>query len=72
MDETQPCVAPAASTSSLLARADVDNDQCVIYLLGARVNTASFAMYTFSLAVFIQALVLVSFSSMADYGKETP
>lgn len=30
--------------------------------------TSSFAMYTFSIAVFVQALVLISFSPVADYG----
>jgi UMF1 family MFS transporter len=42
--------------------------QCVVHLFGVQVNTASFAMYTFSFAVLVQALVVVSFSSMADHG----
>jgi MFS-type transporter involved in bile tolerance (Atg22 family) len=37
--------------------------------MGLTINTASFAMYTFSLAVLVQALTLVSFSALADYGK---
>lgn len=37
--------------------------------MGMELNTASFAMYTFSLAVLIQALTLVSSSALADYGK---
>lgn len=37
-------------------------------VLGFEINTASFAMYTFSLAVLVQALTLVSFSALADYG----
>lgn len=40
----------------------------MVGLLGLEVNTASFAMYTFSLAVLVQALTLVSFSALADYG----
>lgn len=40
----------------------------MVGFLGLRINTASFAMYTFSLAVLIQALTLVSFSALADYG----
>jgi UMF1 family MFS transporter len=40
----------------------------VVPLLGLEINTASFAMYTFSLAVLIQALTLISFSALADYG----
>ena len=40
----------------------------MVPIFGAEVNTASFAMYTFSLAVLIQALTLISFSALADYG----
>ncbi|KAL9613600.1 MAG: hypothetical protein Q9167_001882 [Letrouitia subvulpina] len=42
---------------------------CVIRILGADINTASFAMYTFSISVFIQALVIVSMSGAADHGR---
>nr|Q0CEJ5.2 RecName: Full=Autophagy-related protein 22-1 [Aspergillus terreus NIH2624] len=70
-----PCVGPDAPTSSLangtapalLRRDGADNDQCVVGLLGLEINTASFAMYTFSLAVLVQALTLISFSALADY-----
>ncbi|KAI5797920.1 vacuole effluxer Atg22 like-domain-containing protein, partial [Peziza echinospora] len=44
-------------------------EQCVVYILGWGVNTASFAMYTFSISVFIQALVIISMSGAADHGK---
>ncbi|KAJ5762693.1 hypothetical protein N7533_001374 [Penicillium manginii] len=44
-----------------------NGEQCVIGLMGLQINTASFAMYTFSLAVLIQALTLISFSALADY-----
>lgn len=44
------------------------NNQCVINVFGAEITTSSFAMYTFSIAVFIQALALVSFSAVADRG----
>lgn len=40
----------------------------MVNVLGVPVTTASFAMYTFSLAVLIQALTLISFSALADYG----
>jgi UMF1 family MFS transporter len=54
----------------LLARAaSADNNQCVVRVFGAELTTSSFAMYTFSLAVFTQALALVSFSSIADHGE---
>ncbi|KAF2839810.1 autophagy-related protein 22-1 [Patellaria atrata CBS 101060] len=46
-----------------------EEDQCVVYILGVKVNTASFALYTFSLAVLVQALTLVSISALADHGQ---
>ncbi|KAH8592983.1 putative MFS transporter family protein [Bisporella sp. PMI_857] len=75
-DRTVPCtVKPAveddvinATLKGLLKRATDRTNQCVIKPLGFEITTASFAMYTFSAAVFIQALALVSFSSVADHG----
>lgn len=46
-----------------------DTGQCIIRLLGAEINTASFAMYTFSLSVLLQALVIISMSGAADHGN---
>ncbi len=43
-------------------------DPCIIQLLGTEINTASFAMYTFSISVFIQSLVIISMSGAADHG----
>ncbi len=75
-DKTTPCVAKtaeqgaAALAARLLTRAgSTDNNQCVVHVFGAELTTSSFAMYTFSLAVFTQALALVSFSSIADHGR---
>ncbi|EXJ89600.1 UMF1 family MFS transporter [Capronia epimyces CBS 606.96] len=42
---------------------------CVIFFLGAEINTASFAMYTFSVSVLIQALLIISMSAAADHGR---
>jgi MFS-type transporter involved in bile tolerance (Atg22 family) len=80
-DGTTPCVtpktaAPSSSTAryiirSLFARADDSNSQCVVYPLGRMMSTSSFALYTFSAAVFVQALVLISFSPVADYGMSS-
>jgi MFS transporter, UMF1 family len=36
---------------------------------GTEVNTASFAMYTFSISVLLQALVIISMSGAADHGR---
>jgi UMF1 family MFS transporter len=58
-DKTTPCVAKTAGKSAaalaaqLFARAaSKDNNQCIIRVFGAELTTSSFAMYTFSLAVF--------------------
>lgn len=46
-----------------------DAGQCVVYVLGMEVNTASFAMYTFSISVLLQAFLVVSISCAADHGN---
>jgi UMF1 family MFS transporter len=40
-----------------------------VYFLGAEINTASFAMYTFSLSVLVQSLLIISMSGAADHGR---
>ena len=73
-DRTKPCVEairPTQTGTKLLARAaSKEKDQCLINLFGSEITTASFAMYTFSIAVFVQALALVSFSALADHGRQ--
>ncbi|KAG5925750.1 Autophagy- protein 22 [Claviceps africana] len=59
-DPTKPC-----GTSDSKSK---DDGQCVIYVLGIEINTASFAMYTFSVSVLLQALLVVSISCAADHG----
>jgi len=74
-DKTMSCMAKAAANgtetaSRLLTRvAENDNNQCLIRVFGTEITTSSFAMYTFSIAVFVQARALISFSSVADHGK---
>lgn len=75
-DKTTPCVAKKGGDGAatlavrLLSRMDSnDTNQCVVRVLGIELTTSSFALYTFSVSVFIQALVFVSFSSIADHGK---
>lgn len=67
-----PCVGPDAPSKPAGNGTESGNggaeETCVVGLLGLQINTASFAMYTFSLAVLVQALTLVSFSALADYG----
>ena len=42
---------------------------CVVDFFGREINTASFAMYTFSISVGVQALLIISMSGAADHGK---
>jgi UMF1 family MFS transporter len=46
-----------------------DAQQCVVDILGMELNTASFAMYTFSISVLVQALLIISMSGAADHGR---
>ncbi|KAF2723019.1 putative MFS transporter family protein [Polychaeton citri CBS 116435] len=46
-----------------------ENAPCVIQLFGSTINTSSFALYTFSVAVFVQVLTLISISAIADHGN---
>lgn len=57
----------AAAEEASSSAAD-DKDQCIVRPFGRETSTASFALYTFSIAVFLQALVLITFSPVADYG----
>ncbi|KAF2868886.1 autophagy-related protein 22-like protein [Massariosphaeria phaeospora] len=70
-DGTTPCEASfqAAPPSILSLAAKPDSGQCVVHILGVEINTASFAMYTFSISVLIQALLIISMSGAADHGR---
>ena len=83
LDRTKPCAGsshwgqlPPNSTHLLAGRDEAQSPpsrgaigQCVITFLGAEINTASFAMYTFSISVFVQALLIISMSGAADHGR---
>ncbi|KAK9479787.1 autophagy-related protein 22-like protein [Lipomyces japonicus] len=43
--------------------------RCVIYAFGAYIDPASYALYTFSISVFFQAIVVISMSGAADRGN---
>ncbi|KAL2270198.1 hypothetical protein VTJ83DRAFT_2382 [Remersonia thermophila] len=60
-DRTSPC----GSSSDKGAH----GGECVVYVLGFEINTASFAMYTFSISVLLQAILVVSISCAADHGN---
>jgi MFS transporter, UMF1 family len=71
-DRTTPCTAAPKDSASLIRRENNDKDQCIITFLGSEITSSSFVMYTFSVAVFVQALTLISFSTFADYGVYKP
>jgi UMF1 family MFS transporter len=64
------CVEVSSSARFRLRDEDAkkESEQCMVTLLGKTMSTSSFAMYTFSAAVLVQAVMLVGFSSFADYG----
>ncbi|KAI9731691.1 MAG: Autophagy protein 22 [Cirrosporium novae-zelandiae] len=77
-DKITPCVPGVKAalvngngSSPSLPRDDIsrDGNQCVVFLFGHDINSASFAMYTFSLSVLVQALALVSICYIADHGN---
>ncbi|KAE8827526.1 hypothetical protein PTNB85_08879 [Pyrenophora teres f. teres] len=59
----------SASTVGALFAPNPEKGQCVVHILGIEINTASFAMYTFSISVLIQALLIISMSGAADHGR---
>ncbi|CBX98587.1 hypothetical protein IAQ61_007787 [Plenodomus lingam] len=69
-DRSKPCVQHDAAGRVRMREAGGNGgaEQCMIRLLGMDMSTSSFALYTSSVAVLMQALVLVCFSSFADHG----
>lgn len=68
-DRTTPCRAKNHFPDLSLLGSNRESGQCVVYILGAEINTASFAMYTFSISVLVQALLIISMSGAADHGR---
>src|SRR6201994_4851587 len=73
-DHKTPCVSgiepPSRnSTSTRSSPPRHDAQQCLLPIFGMEINTASFAMYTFSISVFLQFLVIISMSGAADHGN---
>ena len=80
LDRSRPCKGSSLDVSppipsnghkaSLFHRSQREEaGQCIITFLGVDINTASFAMYTFSISVLIQALLIISMSAAADHGR---
>ena len=79
-DRSVPCTKhkDEASTAALLVRSlfrrndgpEHGDNQCLVKPFGVEMTTASLSLYTISAAVLIQAIVLISVSAIADYGKQ--
>lgn len=79
-DHSIPCKAHGIERRSALGTANSfvfpraghesrEGAQCVFRILGTEINTASFALYTFSMSVLLQALLVVTMSGAADHGR---
>lgn len=73
-DKKTPCVPNFAPPSNQTLGVSIAAPRkataaCVVYILGAEINTASFAMYTFSISVLVQSLLIISMSGAADHGR---
>ncbi|TQS36219.1 hypothetical protein Golomagni_03335 [Golovinomyces magnicellulatus] len=69
-DNTTPCGSNSFHSSGKLSSSGLDSSAtCVVYILGIPVNTASFAMYSFSISVLFEALLVISISGAADYAN---
>ncbi|KAF9538898.1 Autophagy protein 22 [Mortierella hygrophila] len=65
----EPCVAKPSNAATAGALQEGERPRCMISFGHIEVDTASFVMYLTSLAVLLQALTVVSISSMADHGS---
>jgi MFS transporter, UMF1 family len=70
-DHTTPCSASwqPGTVNGLAIPHRKELPACVVLVLGTEINTASFAMYTFSLSVLVQSLLIISMSGAADHGR---
>ncbi|KAF4634375.1 hypothetical protein G7Y89_g3740 [Cudoniella acicularis] len=68
-DLTTPCPRSDSRAPPSFPGAAKENNTCVVNILGMQIATASFAMYTFSLSVLFQAVLVVSISCAADHGN---
>ncbi|ODQ68524.1 hypothetical protein NADFUDRAFT_45065 [Nadsonia fulvescens var. elongata DSM 6958] len=77
-DHLTPCMSTSSHnitddpTSPLPFPGDNDTNEavkCVVKVFGSYIDTSSFALYTFSISVLIQTLVVISMSGAADRGN---
>ena len=68
-DHSKSCRAQGIERLARDAAPPSNGGQCVFQLFGHEINTASFAMYTFSVSVLLQSLIVVTMSGAADHGR---
>lgn len=70
-DLDTPCMAPDKEMNdpSITPITPPRATKCVVPFFGRYIDTSSLALYTFSLSVFVQTLVVISMSGAADRGK---
>ncbi|KAJ5214804.1 hypothetical protein N7468_010483 [Penicillium chermesinum] len=68
-DKSTPCSTTWSSSNQPNHPPGYGTGQCIVFFLGAEVNTASFALYTFSVSVLVQAVLIISMSGAADHGS---
>jgi MFS transporter, UMF1 family len=70
-DHITPCISGLEPNTTMASSAPSRGEavQCVLHIYGMELNTASFAMYTFSASVFVQFLLIISMSGAADHGS---
>lgn len=71
-DHSTPCTAHRASRDifNVQGHHAQKSQQCAVTLPGGlEINTASFAMYTFSISVLLQSLIVITMSGLADHGR---
>ena len=71
-DKSTPCSAtwnPSRHVDVGLAAQSPDAGQCVVFIFGTEINTASLALYIFALSVLVQAILIISMSGAADHGS---
>lgn len=76
-DRTTPCttnlgnITDPSTMSPMFAIQGLteDKSRCVVHFLGLTwMDSSSFALYTFSISTFLQAVLVISMSGAADYG----
>ena len=67
-DHSKPCRAHGIERLARDLAPPSTGSQCVFQFFGHEINTASFAMYTFSVSVLLQSLIVVTMSGAADHG----